>query len=444
MHISFKEKHFLNSFIYAFIASFGGFLFGYQAGIISAALLFLKKSFQLTIFEQQFLVSIILIGGLLGSYVGGFLSDKFGRKKTFFISLSILIISTLMQGFSQGKEHLMISRFIAGISIGIFTAIVPMYIAEISDPKYRGRLVSLYQFFLVSGILISNFVGVYFSKSQNWQMMFILGIVPAIFMFLGCFFIPESPSWLSIKNRQSKAIEVLKNVRLDINNSEIFQKNDKNQKKISFKSLFEKNNKSALIVGMGLNIFRQITGINIVTYYAPIIFQIAGLIDPKTAMIATTIVSFFNILANFLTLWLVDIIGRKPLLITGLSLMAASLIGIVLFFILKLTSAFLVVFLLTLFKASFAIGLGTNSWLINSEIYSAKIRGRANGISTFINWGSNYLVSMTFLSMLHFFGTNMTFFSYAMICIMALIFVVKKVPETKGKDFLEVQKFFNK
>ncbi len=438
-----NNKYLLNSFFYSCVASIGGFLFGYHTAIISGALIFIASTFNLSIFHQEFLVSLLLIGAFIGSWLGGTISDSIGRKKTFFISIIFLIVGTLIFVTTKNILFFFSSRILVGFSIGIFSAVVPIYIAEISLPKYRGRLVSINQLLLVFGILISNIFGFYFSKTQNWQAMFLIGLFFAFLMFFLLFFIPESPSFLASHN-QEKAIEIFKKISHDLNETQFFQKNP-SSKKIGWADLLSKGVRSAFFVGIGINIFRQITGINVVTYYAPKIFQMAGFANPNIAMFATLLVTTVNLIASIISLWLIDKYGRRPLLITGITGMIISLFTISFVFSLPTSNlSFLVIIALMLFVSSFAIGFGAISWVINSEIYPMEIRGRAVGISTLINWVCNYFISVSFLSLMHNFGKSNTFFLYGTITIFALIFVIKKAPETKGKTLLEIQQFFNK
>lgn len=439
-----KNKHLFNSFFFASIASLGGFLFGYHTAVISGALLFISKSFNLTIFQQEFLVSMVLFGAFIGSWLGGTISDSIGRKKTFFISVISLILGTIIFISTQDILTFFLSRVLVGFSIGIFSAVVPIYIAEISLPKYRGRLVSINQLLLVFGILISNIAGFYFSKTQNWQAMFLVGLAFALLMFFLLFFIPESPTFLMNKNEEIKARDIFKKISDELSIHEIIPQKS-NSKKVKWSDLLSTGVKSAFIVGIGINIFRQITGINVVTYYAPKIFHEAGFTNPHIAMFATILVTSVNLLASIVSLWLIDKYGRRPLLITGITGMIISLFTVSLVFSFPSSNlSILVILALMLFVSSFAIGFAAISWVINSEIYPHEIRGRAVGISTLVNWICNYMVSVSFLSLINNFGTSATFFLYGTIAICSLVFVIKKAPETKGKTLLEIQEFFSK
>ncbi|NGX32133.1 MAG: Arabinose-proton symporter [Candidatus Anoxychlamydiales bacterium] len=444
-----SKRIILNSLFYALVASIGGFLFGYHTAAISGALIYIAKEFNLSIVAQQVLVSFILIGAIIGAYVGGSLSDRIGRKKTFFYAILALFIGTIVFVITKNIFLFFTSRALIGFSIGIFSAVSPIYIAEISDPKYRGRLVSINQLFLVLGILLSNIFAYFFLKNFHWQSIFLTGLIFAFIMLILLFFIPETPSFLANNNQKPKAIKILKKVRFNIEDSEILknstQNNTKKRSKTKLSDLFSPSVRSAFIIGITLNIFRQVTGINIVTYYAPKIFLSSGIESPHFAMLLVASVTTVNILATLISIWLIDKVGRRPLLITStLGMMIFLLILSASFFINPTNLPIFVMISLMGFTSSFAIGLGSVSWLINSEIYPMHIRGKANGIATFVNWVSNYLVASSFLSLIHNFGQGSTFLFFAFICFLALIFSIKKVPETKGKSFLEIQKFFKK
>jgi sugar porter (SP) family MFS transporter len=274
--------------------------------------------------------------------------------------------------------------------------------------------------------------------------MFLFGLFFALIMFILLFFIPESPSYLATKNKDKEAYEVLKKITNDLDHSEVITKIH-SHKKINLSLLLSKGVKQALFIGIGINIFRQVTGINMVTYYAPKIFALSGFNLPHLAMLATISVTSINLIASIISLSLIDKIGRRPLLITGILGMLTSMIFLgFIFLIAPGNLSYLVIICLMLFTASFAIGLGSVSWLINSEIFPMEIRGRAVGITTLFNWISNYLVSSSFLILIYNFGKSGTFFLFGFIGILGLIFAIKKVPETKGKSLLEIQKFFTK
>ncbi len=441
-----SKKLFFHSLFYALVASIGGFLFGYHTAAISGALIFIAKEFNLSIALQQILVSFILIGAIIGAYIGGHLADLIGRKKTFFYSILILSIGTIIFVITKNIFLFFSSRVLIGFSIGIFSTISPIYIAELSDPKYRGRLVSINQLSLVLGILFSNIFAYFFLKIFFWQAIFLTGLIFAFFMFILLFFIPETPSFLANKNQKIKAIEILKKVRFNIKDSEIIKnKSYDKSKKTKISELFSRSVRSAFLVGITLNIFRQITGINIVTYYAPKIFLSSGVATPHLAMIFAASITTINIFATLISIWLIDKVGRRPLLISSiLGMMIFLFILSICFFTLHKNLTVFVMISLMGFVSFFAIGLGSVSWLINSEIYPMHIRGKANGIATFANWISNYLVATSFLSLVHNLGQGLTFLIFAIICLFALIFSIKKIPETKGKTFLEIQKFFKK
>ncbi|NGX55863.1 MAG: putative metabolite transport protein CsbC [Candidatus Anoxychlamydiales bacterium] len=439
MFLSFKNKHFLNALIYTIIACMGGVLFGYHTSAISAAMLFINKSFLLSNIQISFLVSLIILGALFGSIMGGAIADKFGRKKAFFIALILMFYGTVSFIFSKTINNLFIYRFIVGISIGLFSSIVPIYIAEISTSKYRGRLVSIKYMGLATGILFANFISFLFTSTSNWQAIFLIGLIPAIIMFIGLLIIPETPSYLSSINKKDKALEIL-NVLDNSNNT--LETLEKGKTKASFKDLFSKSIKSALFVGIGINIFRQISGINIVTYYAPKIFLLSGFASEKLAISANLFVTIIKIICTILAIFFIDKIGRRILLMISFLGMSASIFLLSIYFLLKLNLLIIPIIALVGFSSFFSFGIGAVTWVINSEIYPNGIRGRAVGLATFFNWISNYFVSMSFLSLIGFLGNSTTFMMYSIICFIGFLFVYFKVPETKNKTFAEIQKFW--
>jgi len=428
------------------IAAIGGFLFGYNTAVISGALLFMTKDFYLTTLSQELIVSIILVGALIGACLGGLLTDKIGRKFTLFITTILFFIGTIIVMKTSGIAGIFIGRLILGLGIGIASITVPLYIAEISDPVHRGALVSLNQLAITLGILIAYIVNYYYAPTYAWRSMFAAGLIPAGLLFLGLFFIPESPTYLVTHNKKTKALKILKKILLDSSHSEVIIESHKRSHKetISWKQLFAKTTRPAFFAGIGISIFQQITGINIVIYYAPKIFQMAGLELAASALFATIGIGTINFLMTIFALWLVDNVGRKPLLIIGLIGMIISL-GVLGYGFMNPNqlSTFSVVSLMC-YVAFFAISLGPVAWLIISEVYPMGIRGRAMGISSFANWSCNYIVSLTFLTLVEILGKSLAFWLYALICLFALWFVLKKIPETKGRELQDIQNYFKK
>jgi len=398
------------------ILPLGGLLFGYNTAVISSALIFLKLDFSLTTLQQELLVSIILIGALLGASVAGMLSDRLGRKPVIILCDVFFIVGGLTLLLANDLFALLIGRLIAGIGVGLASVTVPLYLAELSPSNNRGALVTLNQLAITLGILLAYLVGLLESGEQNWRIMFGLSIIPAVIQLLGMFLLPETPNYLSMtKEPKSK-------------NS----------------ALFKKTMAGALIVGLGLAILQQITGINTIIYYANQIFELAGFKVGTSAIWASIGVGSVNVIATLFSVWLVDRLGRRPLLLVGIAGMTLSLIVLAATFWFDLPSeSLLSVISLMLYVATFAIGIGPVAWLIISEIYPHQIRGRAMSLAIFANWVSNYIVSLTFLTLIEKITSAGAFFLYAAICGFALHFVYRFVPETKGKTLKQIEKDLN-
>ncbi len=429
------------------IAAIGGILFGYNASVISGILLFISTDFNLTTIQQELIVSTLLIGALIGAFFGGFIADHFGRKKTLFLTLILFFIGIFTLTDASGYDSFLAGRFISGLAIGIVSMAVPLYIAEMSPPENRGALVSLNQLCITIGILLCYIVNYAFSTTGSWRAMFGFAFIPAILQFIGLFFIPETPSWLISHNKKEKAEKILHRVIIAHPNQklETVKEEQDSPTEKNWRELFNPDVQRPFLIGIGIAVFQSITGINTVIYYAPQIFQHAGFEAAQTALFATILVGVVNVLVTIVALWLIDRIGRRPLLIGGLIGMAAALLVLGVSFFWQSESAGLTaVAAMLCFVAFFAVSLGPVAWLIISEVYPLGIRGRAMGIATFSNWVCNYFVSLTFLTLIDVLGSSGTFWLYAIICFLGLWFVIKLVPETKGKTFEQIQSFWKK
>jgi sugar porter (SP) family MFS transporter len=426
------------------VAALGGMLFGYHTAVISGAILFLEKTFNLSVLQLQLIVSTILLGALLGSIFGGSLADHFGRKRALFLTSFLFLVGTYLLSTANSVFEILVGRFITGIGIGIASLVVPLYIAEIAPTKNRGMLVSFNQFAITIGILIAYLINYRFAEDGNWRFMFGFAFFPAFLQLFGLFFIPDTPSWLISHGKKAKAYAVLAKTRKPRKDEEIFDEKNRSRKEAKFYNLFDPTVKSAFLIGVCISIFQQITGINIVIYYSPRIFQLAGFASAESAILATNTIGIVNVLMTFIALWIIDRVGRRPLLIIGVSGMALSLAVLGGFFALPFNEGIVAIIAVLSYVCFFAISLGPIAWLIISEIFPLRIRGRAMGIAVFSNWFSNYVVSLTFLTLINTFGITNTFWFYALICILVLWFIIKKVPETRGKSFEQIQKFLKK
>lgn len=442
-----QGKFFSFPLFVSLVASLGGFLFGYHTSVIAGALLFLTNDLKLSTFQQELVVSTLLIGALLGALCGGFLTDSFGRKKTLFATVFLFFIGTISLVLANNFDELLIGRFLSGFGIGLASVAVPLYIAEMSPCESRGVYVSLNQLMITIGVLVAYVICYLYAESQNWREMFAFSFIPLGLQFLGLFFIPETPGWLIMHKKVTEAETVLHRLRYaspEQNLVELEKKEDApNDPRWS--SLWKKGTRKAVLIGIGVSVFQQITGINAVVYYAPRIFQLAGYEEAQMATFVTMLLGAVNVAMTFVALKLIDRLGRRPLLIIGLIGMSLSLAILGYSFGNETGGAgLLAVLALMGYISFFAISLGPVAWLIISEIYPLGIRGRAMGAATFANWASNYFVSLTFLSLISSLGVGFTFFIYMAISLIGLWFICKLVPETKGKTFEEIQQFWNK
>jgi MFS transporter, SP family, galactose:H+ symporter len=432
--------------IIAFIASLGGLLFGYNTSVISGAILFLSKEFAFSKLNQAMIVSILLIGALIGALCGGYLSDGIGRKKTLFSAVLLFVVGTIVLIIAHSLGFFLLGRFIVGLGVGIVSVTVPLYIAEISPTHFRGTLVSFNQLAITVGILLAYVIDYLFARESNWQAMFAFALVPSVIFFIGLFFIPETPSYLAGIGRKKRAQQIMHKIsgRAALETIDLEGKAEK-VKPISLKHLVAPKVRKAFITGIGISVFQQITGINVVIYYAPQIFQLAGYTSAPSAILATIGIGVINVIVTLAALVIIDRVGRKPLLITSLIGMAISLFILGISFFEKKQDLGLVSMVsLMAYVSFFAIGLGPVTWLIISEIFPLSIRGRAMGIAIFANWLCNYFVSLTFLNLIMEITTSGALWLYTGICLFGLWFVCVKVPETKNKTFEEIQKFWEK
>jgi sugar porter (SP) family MFS transporter len=429
------------------IAALGAFLFGYHTAIISGANLFITEEFHLTTFQQELGVSIILIGCFIGALCAG-ISDFLGRKMTLFLTVFLYLMATFCLLDAMHFGVVLIGRFVAGIAVGIASVTVPLYIAEISPPKKRGALVAINQLMVTVGILVSYLVAYVFAPTSDWRGMFAFAFIPAGIQFVGLFFIPETPHWLLSKGRTQAAEKAMHRLRIASPREHLIKEEKKSDRPIkrSFRALLDPKVRTPFIIGVGISIFQQITGINTVIYYAPHIFQLAGFSSNGSALAATFWLGVVLVLTTLLGLFLIDRVGRRLLSLIGMAGMGVSLFVLGLDFLFFHGGEVGVIAIISLlaYISFFSATLGIIAWVIISEIYPLGVRGRAMSIASSGNWAANFVVSLTFLTLIQLLSIGGAYWLYALICAFGFYFVWKKVPETKGKTFEEIQKFWQK
>ena len=444
------------SFI-AMSAALGGLLFGYDTAVISGAIGNLTQYFHLSSVETGWAISSALVGCLLGAMVSDFSSTKYGRKYTMIFAAILFILNSIGTAIPNSFTMFVIFRIIGGIGVGIASMVVPMYIAEIAPPKRRGALVGNYQLAIVIGIVLVYFVN-YFIALQGdanwnlnigWRWMFGSEILPSILFLVFIFLIPESPRWLIQKGKPTEATVVLEKINpledvVSIQNE--IQNSIKQETKTQWQTLFKKEFKVVLFVGIGLSVLQQLTGINAILYYAPEIFKSLGS-STDASLLETSMLGVVNLIFTLISIYFVDRMGRKPLLYIGSIGMSVALLAVGTFIYFNSVGNWVLPFLL-LFMASFSISWGPIVWVLLSEIFPNKIRSLALAISVFIQWIANFVVTQFFPSLVennwlnaHFNGA-FPFYLFSIICLFSLVFVWKKVPETKNKTLEEMDELW--
>jgi sugar porter (SP) family MFS transporter len=440
-----------NVVLTAAIAGLGGLLFGYDTGIIASALLFIRSDFDLGSFEQGVVVAAVPVGAILGAAVAGQLADRYGRRLVIISAAAVFIVGALISAAAQEMAMLTAARILLGVAVGLASANAPVYISEVAPPEERGRLVSYFQLSVTVGILVAYLVGLAFSPSEEWRWMLGIGAVPALALLVGMLRMPQSPRWLVMVGEDYKARLVLSRIRSNdesaIEKELVEIKESLNVDPGGWRDLLEPAIKAALLVGVGLAILQQITGINTVIYYAPTIIEFTGVDSGSSAILASLGVGVINVIATVVALRLIYQKGRRTLLMIGVTGMVASLFALGAAFIGDSGGTVVTIVAiasLMAYVASFAISLGPIFWLLNSEIYPLNVRSKAAAVGTMANWTFNFIVSLTFLLLIDALGQSGTFFFYGAIGLGTLWFCWKLVPETKGKRLEEIEAEFER
>jgi SP family galactose:H+ symporter-like MFS transporter len=440
-----------NRFVHiaAVFAALGGLLFGYDTGVISGALIFIKRDFGLMTAAEEIVVSGVLLGATIGAMLGGRLSDRFGRRRILLLTATIFGVGALASAVAPSPLVLILSRIVLGVAIGLSSTTVPVYLSEVSPPDARGWIVSLFQLAVTAGIVAAYLVDYSFASVGGWRWMLGLAIAPALVFGTGMVFLPETPRWLIRRGHHEIARRVLLRIRnstdVELEIREIQTSLAEQIQRGTWADLLHQQVRPALIVGIGLAVFQQITGINTVIYYAPKILQSAGFQSASGAILATAGVGVVNFAMTIVAMLFVDRAGRRPLLLIGIAGMIVTLAVLALNFHTANQSnnlAWIAAICLMGYVASFAISLGPIFWLLIAEIYPLKVRGLAEGTAATFNWGSNLIVSLTFLTLLEKFGPSLTFALYASASVASWLFSYYLVPETKGRTLEQIEAFW--
>ena len=447
------------------VATLGGLLFGYDTAVISGTVNSLKSYLiipnGLGNFALGATVSSALIGCIIGGIISGFLSNRLGRKKSLLVAAILFFVSALGSGFPEtlfftyGKSTIGLLwmfnfyRIIGGIGVGLASAVCPMYIGEIAPAEIRGRLVSWNQFAIIFGMLVVYFVNWGIANGQTiewingigWRRMFLSGAIPAGLFGLLILWVPETPRYLALVNREEKALGVLSKLMGNKEKAgQILQEIKETITEKNSVNIFSYG-KIVIIVGILLSVFQQFVGINVALYYAPVIFENMGAAK-DASMLQTIIMGLVNVIFTVVAIMTVDKWGRKPLLITGSIGMAIGMFAISILAFNNVIGISTLVFII-IYTASFMMSWGPICWVLISEIFPNKIRGQAVAIAVAAQWAANYLISSTYPQMMEFSG-GMTYGFYGLMSVLSAIFVWKMVPETKGKTLEEMNKLWRK
>ena len=430
------------------IAAIGGLLFGYDTGVISGALLYIKEDLHAGTFEQQAIVAVLLLGAMLGAVLSGYLADRISRKWTKVISGSVYVIGALGCAFSVNAEMLIGFRFVLGLSVGTASFVAPLYISEVAPPKVRGGLVSFNQLAIVSGILIAYVVNFAFKGfPEQWRWMLGVAAIPGAVLAVGMLTVPRTPRWLMLNGQQDKARKVLEKLREGDEHADVdeelssIEDANKQEQGSGVRDLFTPRLRPMLAVGLVLALAQQFVGVNTVIYYAPTILSDTGM-DNGAALAATILVGVTNLVFTIVAVLLLDRVGRRALLMTGTAGLLLGLLVLGVYFsssTLQDEYGWLALAGLLLFIAAFAIGLGPVFWLMISEIFPVGVRSPAMAVCTVGNWGANFLVAQTFLTLSGAITRQGVFFLYAALAVLSIVFFAIKVPETKGRSLEDIQ-----
>src|SRR6201996_4983806 len=428
-----------------------GALFGYDQGVISGALIGIQKAFDVGHVALEIVTSWVTLGALFGSLAGGYGADIFGRKNTLFAAAALFILGALVQAFAPNVPILVIGRLVAGFGVGVAAVAAPLYAAELAPAAQRGRYVSSYQLAITIGIFVAYFVNQALAGPEGWRTMLGAAAVPGLLLALAVLIAVESPRWFAKVGRREDALRTL--VALGAEHdaetrlAAIAKSLRAEVKTPSWAEVFAQRWRRPLMIGLGLAVLQQLTGINAIIYYSNSIFAAAGFATPAEQAQATTwAIGAVNVLSTFIAIAFIDGLGRRPLLIAGLIGMALSLAVVGFAFWqsasggnLGSSAGLITLVALIVFIISFAFSAGPVTWTVINEIYPNEIRGRAVAVATAVNWAAAFLVSAFFLSLVHAIGQAFTFWLFAAFCVIGLVWVIAAVPETRGRSLEEIE-----
>ncbi len=465
--------------VIAAIAATGGLLFGFDTGVISGAIPFFQQDFQISDSMVENITTAGLVGAVIGAMFTGRLSDIIGRKKVILIASVIFVIGAIWSGWAPNDYTLIAARLFLGLAIGISSFSVPLYIAEISPTRLRGRLVSLFQLLITIGILVSYLSDLAFADNNDlssWRPMFYVGVIPGIILLIGMLFLPETPRWLMSKGRETESRQVLKKIEepgmVEVSIQQMKDDLEKDKSRAGLSEVFKPWLRTVLIIAVGIMFFQQFVGINTVIYYSPKIFMIVGFEGARAGIWGAVSVGVVNVIFTVLSIFLIDKIGRRKLYFIGMSGIVFSLLALGAVFAFHASlgdlGKWMAIVFVWVYIAFFAISLGPLGWLFISEVFPLRVRGIGSSIGSLSNWFFNGLVAFTFFKIVKLFtvqGTGIVtheklydaatnsfimqtvnngnpagaFWFYAFIGIAGLVWGYFFLPETKGVSLEKIE-----
>jgi len=431
------------------LAALAGLLFGMDIGVISGALPFIVDEFDVSSAMEGWIVSSMMVGAAVGALSAGWVSKAMGRKRALLFSSLLFIVGALVAVAAQGTGLLVIGRIILGLAVGVASFTAPLYLSEVTPERIRGTTISFYQLMVTVGILAAFVSNAAFSYIESWRWMFGVLVIPAALLFFGALSVPNSPRWLAAKDRLDEARDVLSQLRgtpeeVEYEMSEIREALARESESRGF-ALFKNNPnfRRSVFLGVGLQIVQQFTGMNVIMYYAPQIFQASGFEGTSASLWATVITGLTNVLATFIAIAFIDRIGRKPILYAGFVMMAITMA--ILSFILHIgpttaTLQYTAMAMVLLFVVGFAMSAGPLIWTLCAEIQPLQGRDFGMAASTGANWIGNFFIGMLFPIMFVGIGGPWTFGLLAVVNVGFIFFTLKFVPETKGISLEKIEK----
>ena len=427
------------------IASFGGFLFGYDTAVISGAILYIKQQFSLSSGMEEVIISSLFLSAMIGAPLGGTLADRFGRKKVLIATGLIFGGGALIMAASPTVPILILGRVITGLSLGMVSVTAPIYISEISMAATRGRMVTFNTLAITLGTMAAYLFDYLFSFSKSWRMMFGFEVVPALVLILGMLWSVETPRWLyshSFKESARRALLRLRggtNIDEELNSLSAGGESNKG----GWSELLSPSVRPLILLGVGLAFIRSLAGFSVVLYgYSPTIVEFSGFKSASIAILATVGVGVVNTIMSAVAIPLIDRLGRRPLMIFGLCGITLSLALLGVAFLYPSSDEFvrwMAVGGLLLYIGCWSIGPRPVFWVLIAEIYPQKIRGKAMSLGSLTNWGTNFLVTLTFLTLTNLIGVSGAFWLYGFFAVLTMLLFYFFIPETKGQSLEDIQ-----